>query len=207
MSSGKNSDDYISRIKNETDRIKRRQLRVYEEHIAKQQQQQLTHTPEQSLPSSLGEKEGNTSQRQPQTTSSFQQRSLPDVEDDDNNNNSHDFNNSSSSENFVVHQPPDTRGESSSKLDASVSNKSAATATAASPRYLNAVVRNMSNNLQAEDHEAFRRKLIDDVLGDDSGDRVPMEKVVMLIWQYRSDPQVVRFVTRFVAKVCINACR
>jgi hypothetical protein len=28
-----------------------------------------------------------------------------------------------------------------------------------------------------------------------------MEKVVMLIWQFRDDPQVVRFMTRFVAKV------
>ena len=44
-------------------------------------------------------------------------------------------------------------------------------------------------------------RLIDDVLGQDSGDKVPMEKVVMLIWQFRDDPQVVKFMTRFVAKV------
>jgi hypothetical protein len=44
-------------------------------------------------------------------------------------------------------------------------------------------------------------RLIDEVLGQDSGDRVPMEKVVMLIWQFRDDPQVVKFMTRFVAKV------
>lgn len=28
-----------------------------------------------------------------------------------------------------------------------------------------------------------------------------MEKVVMIIWQFRDDPQVVKFMTRFVAKV------
>ena len=44
-------------------------------------------------------------------------------------------------------------------------------------------------------------RLIDEVLGQDSGDKVPMEKVVMLIWQFREDPQVVKFMTRFVAKV------
>ena len=44
-------------------------------------------------------------------------------------------------------------------------------------------------------------RLIDEVLGHDSGDKVPMEKVVMLIWQFRDDPQVVKFMTRFVAKV------
>ncbi|KAL3894431.1 MAG: hypothetical protein SGARI_007745, partial [Bacillariaceae sp.] len=60
----------------------------------------------------------------------------------------------------------------------------------------------MSSHLQ-EQHEAFRRKLIDDVLGDGASDRVPMEKVVMLIWQYRDDPQVVKFMTRFVAKCTI----
>jgi hypothetical protein len=44
-------------------------------------------------------------------------------------------------------------------------------------------------------------RLIDEVLGHESGDKVPMEKVVMLIWQFRDDPQVVKFMTRFVAKV------
>jgi hypothetical protein len=50
------------------------------------------------------------------------------------------------------------------------------------------------------------RRLIDEVLGRDSGDKVPMEKVVMLIWQFRDDPQVVTFMTRFVAKVCSICC-
>jgi hypothetical protein len=35
-----------------------------------------------------------------------------------------------------------------------------------------------------------------------SGERsVPMDKVVMLIWQFRDDPTVVTFMARFVAKV------
>ncbi len=60
--------------------------------------------------------------------------------------------------------------------------------------------RNMSNHLLAE-HEAFKLRLVDEVLGDAADDKVPMEKVVMLIWQFRDDPQVVKFMTRFVAKV------
>lgn len=45
-------------------------------------------------------------------------------------------------------------------------------------------------------------RLIEEVLGPDTrADRVPMEKVVMIIWQFREDPQVVKFMTRFVAKV------
>ena len=44
-------------------------------------------------------------------------------------------------------------------------------------------------------------RLVDDVLGKDTGDKVPMEKVVMLIWQFRDDPTVVTFMARFVAKV------
>jgi hypothetical protein len=47
----------------------------------------------------------------------------------------------------------------------------------------------------------FDYRLIDDVLGKSSDDRVPIEKVMMIIWQFRDDPQVVKFMTRFVAKV------
>lgn len=61
-------------------------------------------------------------------------------------------------------------------------------------------IRNMSSHLLS-DHEAFRQRLIAEVLGNAAGDKVPMEKVVMIIWQYRDDPTVVRFMTRFVAKV------
>jgi hypothetical protein len=42
---------------------------------------------------------------------------------------------------------------------------------------------------------------VDDVLGQGAGDKVPMEKVVMLIWQFRDDPSVVTFLARFIAKV------
>jgi len=42
--------------------------------------------------------------------------------------------------------------------------------------------------------------LVEEVLGPNSGDKVPMEKVVMIIWQFRDDPQVVTFMTRFVSK-------
>jgi hypothetical protein len=44
-------------------------------------------------------------------------------------------------------------------------------------------------------------RLVDDVLGEGAGDKVPMEKVVMLIWQFRDDPSVVTFLARFIAKV------
>lgn len=46
-----------------------------------------------------------------------------------------------------------------------------------------------------------------DVLGqeDTNGERsVPMDKVVMLIWQFRDDPTVVTFMARFVSKVSRN---
>lgn len=46
-----------------------------------------------------------------------------------------------------------------------------------------------------------RHRLISEVLGKDAGDKVPIEKVVMIIWQFRDDPQVVKFMTRFVGKV------
>jgi len=38
------------------------------------------------------------------------------------------------------------------------------------------------------------------VFGKDNQDKVPMEKVIMLIWQFRDDPSVVQFMARFVAK-------
>ena len=40
-----------------------------------------------------------------------------------------------------------------------------------------------------------------DVFGRDNKGRVPMEKVTMLIWQFRNDPAVVHFMAQFVAKV------
>ncbi len=46
------------------------------------------------------------------------------------------------------------------------------------------------------------QRLVTEVLGKDSAeDKVPMEKIVMLIWQFRDDKNVAKFMTRFVAKV------
>jgi hypothetical protein len=201
MSSGNaanSSDNYLNKIKNETNRIKRRQQRVYEENIP---QHHPSRTEQSLLPSSFSKGATAAHQRQRNSTvSQVEQRSFttkrdtvgswgPDIEEPED----------SSS---VVLQPPDTRGESSSKLDAEQSLSYRQQHQQNSKASLRDLVpkRNMSNHLQAE-HEAFRRKLIDDVLGDQASDRVPMEKVVMLIWQYREDAQVVRFMTRFVAKV------
>lgn len=53
-----------------------------------------------------------------------------------------------------------------------------------------------------EEHEAFKNRLVEEVFASDAGDRkVPMEKVVMLFWQFRDDPTVITFMARFVAKV------
>ena len=53
---------------------------------------------------------------------------------------------------------------------------------------------------------SLEKRLVADVLGQEGegsdGERsVPMDKVVMLIWQFRDDPTVVTFMARFVAKV------
>jgi hypothetical protein len=50
-------------------------------------------------------------------------------------------------------------------------------------------------------YHIFFHSLVDDVLGRNAGDKVQMEKVVMLIWQFRDDPSVVTFMARFIAKV------
>ena len=44
------------------------------------------------------------------------------------------------------------------------------------------------------------RRLVDDVFGKDNQGKVPIEKVMMLIWQFRDDPSVVQFMAQFVAK-------
>lgn len=44
-------------------------------------------------------------------------------------------------------------------------------------------------------------RLVDDVFGKDNQGKVQMEKVVMLIWQFRNDPNVINFMSQFVAKV------
>ena len=51
-------------------------------------------------------------------------------------------------------------------------------------------------------------RLVADVLGAEGSSgqfSVPMDKVVMLIWQFRDDPTVVTFMARFVAKVSTRA--
>jgi hypothetical protein len=50
-------------------------------------------------------------------------------------------------------------------------------------------------------------RLVDAVLNEDTADRVPMDKVVLLIWTFRDDPQVVSFMARFVAKVSNSGWR
>ena len=47
----------------------------------------------------------------------------------------------------------------------------------------------------------FDDRLVDDVFGKDNQGKVQMEKVMMLIWQFRDDPTVVQFMAQFVAKV------
>lgn len=48
-------------------------------------------------------------------------------------------------------------------------------------------------------------RLVAEVLGASDGSSgnavVPMDKVVMLIWQFRDDPTVVTYMARFVSKV------
>ena len=45
--------------------------------------------------------------------------------------------------------------------------------------------------------------LVNDVF---ASDRVQMEKVMMLLWQFRDDPSVVQFMAQFVAKVSVKRC-
>lgn len=55
-------------------------------------------------------------------------------------------------------------------------------------------------------HEEFKNQLVHDVFGRDNKGRVPMEKVTMLIWQFRDDPAVVQFMAQFVARVRFVYC-
>ena len=63
---------------------------------------------------------------------------------------------------------------------------------------------NPSSTLPARrgaNNEEFKNQLVHDVFGRDNKGKVPMEKVAMLIWQFRDDPAVVQFMAQFVAKV------
>ena len=55
--------------------------------------------------------------------------------------------------------------------------------------------------LVAKKHEEFKNQLVHDVFARDNRGRVPMEKVTMLIWQFRDSQEVVRFMAQFVATV------
>lgn len=57
-----------------------------------------------------------------------------------------------------------------------------------------------SEELAKKEDEAFQKTLIDEVFGKDAGDKVSMEKVMMIIWQFRDDKDVLKFMTRFVSK-------
>lgn len=59
----------------------------------------------------------------------------------------------------------------------------------------------MASPQELQQKEAFQKKLIDEVLGKDAGDKVSMEKVMMILWQFRDDKDVIKFMTRFVCKV------
>ena len=60
-----------------------------------------------------------------------------------------------------------------------------------------------NNNNRKFNNDKNTNSLVDEVLVQDAtGDKVPMDKVVMLLWQFRDDPSVVTFMARFVSKVC-----
>lgn len=51
-----------------------------------------------------------------------------------------------------------------------------------------------------QEHEEFKSRLLEDVFGKGNKEKVHMEKVTMLIWQFRDDPSVVNFMAQFVAR-------
>ncbi|GFH57743.1 hypothetical protein CTEN210_14219 [Chaetoceros tenuissimus] len=55
-------------------------------------------------------------------------------------------------------------------------------------------------NSKLAEEEAFKSKLVEDVFGKENKGRVPMDKVMMLIWQFRDDPSVVEFMAQFVTR-------
>jgi len=50
------------------------------------------------------------------------------------------------------------------------------------------------------DVDEFKSSLVNDVFGKDNDGKVPMEKVMLLIWKFRDDPGVVQFMAQFVTK-------
>eukprot|EP00559_Dactyliosolen_fragilissimus_P007795 CAMPEP_0184861306 /NCGR_PEP_ID=MMETSP0580-20130426/6013_1 /TAXON_ID=1118495 /ORGANISM="Dactyliosolen fragilissimus" /LENGTH=955 /DNA_ID=CAMNT_0027358735 /DNA_START=40 /DNA_END=2907 /DNA_ORIENTATION=- len=55
-------------------------------------------------------------------------------------------------------------------------------------------------DLMNKRHDEFRNSLINDVFVMDNEGKVPMDKVMLLIWQCRDDTGVVEFMAKFVAK-------
>ena len=55
-----------------------------------------------------------------------------------------------------------------------------------------------------EAHESFKQSLVNDVFGaahnNKHSNRIPMDKVTLLIWLYRTDPELVTFITDFLAQ-------
>ena len=69
-------------------------------------------------------------------------------------------------------------------------------------------LKNMTTIVDEKMHreDEFKSKLVNDVFGKDSGLRIPIEKIMLLIWQFRDDPGVVKFMAQFVAKVSLKGC-
>jgi phosphatidylinositol 4-kinase len=57
-----------------------------------------------------------------------------------------------------------------------------------------------TTNLAIEPYLHQYSRLVADVFGKENKGRVPMDKVMMLIWQFRDDPSVVNFMSMFVTK-------
>ena len=105
-----------------------------------------------------------------------------------------------SSEFYFLAQRGDSIAQSNEFENSSAApNKPAATSTTSYWTKKN----KMASPQELQQKEAFQKKLIDEVLGKDAGDKVSMEKVMMILWQFRDDKDVIKFMTRFVCKVGI----
>lgn len=105
-----------------------------------------------------------------------------------------------SSEFYFLAQRGDSIAQSNEFENSSATpNKPAATSTTSYWTKKN----KMASPQELQQKEAFQKKLIDEVLGKDAGDKVSMEKVMMILWQFRDDKDVIKFMTRFVCKVGI----
>lgn len=83
-----------------------------------------------------------------------------------------------------------------------VATPATASSSTPTPASAKATTTTTVQRITTSKHEEFKNQLVHDVFGRDNKGRVPMEKVAMLIWQFRTDPAVVQFMAQFVAKVC-----